>query len=82
MESFKKKKKKVLPPFLQQFLKGGGWLLPDDIIQILTAQEDDGGNYHSLGAIHTGPTIIPSAILEQSIFVLYTEYIDFLFSNW
>ena len=30
-------------------------------IQILTAQEDDGGNYHSRGAIHTGPTIIPSA---------------------
>ena len=31
-------------------------------IQILTAQEDDGGNYHSRGAIHTGPTIIPSAL--------------------
>ena len=30
-------------------------------IQILTAQEDDGRNYHSRGAIHTGPTIIPEA---------------------
>ena len=33
----------------------------EDSIQILTAQEDDGGNYHSRGAIHTGPTIIPEA---------------------
>ena len=32
------------------------------IKQILTALEsDNGGNYHSLGAIHTGPTIIPEA---------------------
>ena len=36
------------------------WYVVDDI-QILTAQEDDGGNYHSRGAIHTGPTIIPKA---------------------
>ena len=28
------------------------------IIQILTAEQDVGGNYHSRGAIHTGPTII------------------------
>ena len=57
-------------------------------IQILTAQEDDGGNYHSLGTVHTGPTIIPSAtfhyypIIEQSIFVLYTSYIRFLYADW
>ena len=25
--------------------------------QILTAQEDGGGNYHSQGAVHTGPSI-------------------------
>ena len=28
-------------------------------IQILTAQSDDGGNYHSQGAVHTGPSITP-----------------------
>ena len=26
-------------------------------IQILTAHEDDGGNYHSQGGVHTGPSI-------------------------
>ena len=27
--------------------------------QILTAQSDGGGNYHSQGAVHTGPSITP-----------------------
>ena len=31
----------------------------DHSIQILTAQEDDSGNYHSRGTFHTGPTINP-----------------------
>ena len=30
-------------------------------IQILTAHEDDGGNYHFLGGVHTGPSITPEA---------------------
>ena len=30
-------------------------------IQILTAHEDDGGNYHSQGGVHTGPSITPEA---------------------
>ena len=30
-----------------------------DSKQILTAQEDGGGNYHSQGAVHTGPSITP-----------------------
>ena len=27
--------------------------------QILTAKSDGGGNYHSQGAVHTGPSITP-----------------------
>ena len=30
-------------------------------IQIWTAHEDDDGNYHSLGGVHTGPPITPEA---------------------
>ena len=41
--------------------------LPRDRIQILTAQEDDGGNYHSRGAFHTRPTINPEAKAEGLI---------------
>ena len=33
-------------------------IFPTDVIQILTAQKDDGRNYHSRGAIHTGPTMM------------------------
>ena len=35
-----------------KFIERGG-----DIKQILTAHEDDGGNYHTRGAVHTGPSI-------------------------
>ena len=35
--------------------------LVGDTIQILTAHEDDGGNYHSQGGVHTGPSITPEA---------------------
>ena len=47
-----------------------------DSIQILTAQEDDGGNYHSRGAIHTRPTIIPEAKPRIAQYVVYPQYVD------
>ena len=31
------------------------------IVYILTTHEDDGGNYHSQGGVHTGPSITPEA---------------------